>query len=260
MARNAMSKKEASKSNAQYPKIVSARVWQAAHDKLLRKEKAATHARDALAAERRRLPMVRIDKDYVFDGEAGPASLLDLFEGRSQLILYHFMFAPGVHGWPSAGCPGCSMFTDNVGHFALVYLHFRDTSFVLVSRAPIENIRRYKERMGWTLPLAGVNYFFRRIAAPDWLLMGGRCLTVIVTGSNKCGGRDGNETQWIGTSGAHCGGSRSVFDERAFCEADDFARVCRDHGLSPKVGAPDLERRRLRQQIHNGTTAASTLR
>ena len=82
--------------------------------------------------------------------------------------------------------------------------------------------------------LAGVNYFFRRIAAPDWLLMGGRCLTVIVTGSNKCGGRDGNETQWIGTSGAHCGGSRSVFDERAFCEADDFARVCRDHGLSPK--------------------------
>ena len=108
--------------------------------------------------------------------------------------------------------------------------------------------------------LAGVNYFFRRIAAPDWLLMGGRCLTVIVTGSNKCGGRDGNETQWIGTSGAHCGGSRSVFDERAFCEADDFARVCRDHGLSPKVGAPDLERRWLRQQIHNGTTAASTLR
>jgi predicted dithiol-disulfide oxidoreductase (DUF899 family) len=152
MARNAMSKKEASKSNAQYPKIVSARVWQAAHDKLLRKEKAATHARDALAAERRRLPMVRIDKDYVFDGEAGPASLLDLFEGRGQLILYHFMFAPGVHGWPSAGCPGCSMFTDNVGHFALVHLHFRDTSFVLVWRAPIENIRRYKERMGWTLP------------------------------------------------------------------------------------------------------------
>src|SRR5205809_2304542 len=87
------------------PRIVSPVEWQAAHEKLLAKEKAATRARDALAAERRRLPMVRIDREYVFDGPDGKASLLDLFEGRNQLILYHFMFAPGVDGWPEAGCP-----------------------------------------------------------------------------------------------------------------------------------------------------------
>jgi predicted dithiol-disulfide oxidoreductase (DUF899 family) len=89
------------------PKIVSPAEWQAAHENLLAQEKAATRARDALAAKRRRQPMVRIDKDYVFEGPHGKARLLDLFEGRRQLILYHFMFAPGVHGWPAAGCPGC---------------------------------------------------------------------------------------------------------------------------------------------------------
>ena len=130
--------------------IVSPAEWQAAHEELLAKEKTATRERDALAAERRRLPMVRIDKDYVFEGPQGKASLLDLFEGRHQLILYHFMFAPGVEGWPSAGCPGCSMFVDQVGHLA--HLHARDTSFVLVSRAPLANLEAYKKRMGWTIP------------------------------------------------------------------------------------------------------------
>jgi len=132
------------------PQIVSAAEWRPAREKLLVKEKAATRARDALAAERRRLPMVRVDKDYVFEGECGKASLLDLFEGRRQLILYHFMFAPGVCGWPSAGCEGCSMYVDNVGD--LSHLHARDTSLVLVSRAPLQNILRYKKRMGWTIP------------------------------------------------------------------------------------------------------------
>jgi predicted dithiol-disulfide oxidoreductase (DUF899 family) len=132
------------------PKIVSPAEWQAARDDLLLKEKAATHARDALAAERRRLPMVRIEKSYVFEGPEGRASLLDLFEGRRQLIVYHFMFAPGVDGWPEAGCPGCSMFVDQVGHLA--HLHARDTSFALVSRAPLANLERYRERMGWTIP------------------------------------------------------------------------------------------------------------
>ena len=94
--------------------------------------------------------MVEIDKAYVFEGPEGEATLLDLFEGRRQLILYHFMFAPGVDGWPSAGCDGCSMVVDNVGHLA--HLHARDTSFVLVSRAPIANIESYRERMGWTVP------------------------------------------------------------------------------------------------------------
>ena len=86
-----------------FPKIVSQKVWQAAHNKLLAKEKAATHARDALAAERRRQPMVEIEKEYVFEGPEGKVALLDLFEGRRQLIVYHFMFAPGVDGWPEAG-------------------------------------------------------------------------------------------------------------------------------------------------------------
>jgi predicted dithiol-disulfide oxidoreductase (DUF899 family) len=134
----------------QLPQVVSASEWQAARDALLIKEKQATRARDALAAERRRLPMVRTEKDYVLDGPQGAARLLDLFDERRQLILYHFMFAPGVDGWPDAGCDGCSMFVDNVGHLA--HLHARDTSFVLVSRAPLENIERYRRRMGWTVP------------------------------------------------------------------------------------------------------------
>src|SRR5262249_55560076 len=92
------------------PPVVSAEEWQAARDAFLVKEKEFTHARDALAAERRRLPMARVEKSYTFKGPNGPAALLDLFEGRHQLLLYHFMFAPGVNGWPSAGCPGCSSF------------------------------------------------------------------------------------------------------------------------------------------------------
>jgi predicted dithiol-disulfide oxidoreductase (DUF899 family) len=129
--------------------VVSPDAWQAALDELRVNEKAATRARDALAAERRRLPVVRIEKDYVFEGPDGPASLVDLFNGRRQLIVYHFMFASGVEGWPSAGCTGCSMFADNVGN--LVHLYARNTSFALVSRAPLANIEPYKKRMGWTM-------------------------------------------------------------------------------------------------------------
>jgi predicted dithiol-disulfide oxidoreductase (DUF899 family) len=132
------------------PSIVPQAQWHAAHERLLRKEKAATRARDALAAERRRQPMVEIEKDYRFEGPDGTASLLDLFEGHRQLIIYHFMFAPGVDGWPEAGCPGCSFFVDQIGHLA--HLHARDTSLVLVSRAPLANIQRYQRRMGWTVP------------------------------------------------------------------------------------------------------------
>ena len=132
------------------PRIVSAAEWQAARDSLLIKEKAATRARDALAAERRRLPMVRIDKDYVFEGPDGKVSLVGLFAGRRQLIIYHFMFAPGVEGWPAAGCPGCSFFVDQIGHLA--HLRARETSFCLVSRALLANIERYEKRMGWTIP------------------------------------------------------------------------------------------------------------
>jgi predicted dithiol-disulfide oxidoreductase (DUF899 family) len=132
------------------PPVVSPAEWQAAHEKLLAKEKAATHARDALAAERRRQPMMRIDRQYVFEEPGGGRpSLLDLFEGRRQLLLYHFMFAPGVNGWPDAGCPGCSLFTDQVGNLA--HLRARDASMAWVSLAPLENIERYRKRMGWNI-------------------------------------------------------------------------------------------------------------
>jgi predicted dithiol-disulfide oxidoreductase (DUF899 family) len=133
------------------PPVVSQQEWEGAHEKLLAKEKQATRARDALAAERRRQPMVRIDKHYVFIGPNGKASMLDLFEGRRQLIVYRFMFAPGAPGWPDAGCDGCSMFVDQVGHLA--HFHARDTTFALVSRAPFdEKIEPYRKRMGWSVP------------------------------------------------------------------------------------------------------------
>ena len=133
-----------------FPRIVSREEWQNARNEFLIKEKAATKARDALNAERRRLPMVRIEKDYVFEGPNGKVRLLDLFEGRRQLIIYHFMFAPGVDGWPSAGCPGCSMVTDHIG--PLEHLHARDTSLALVSLGPLANLEAYKRRMGWKVP------------------------------------------------------------------------------------------------------------
>jgi predicted dithiol-disulfide oxidoreductase (DUF899 family) len=126
--------------------VVSPTEWQAARDALLAEEKDATRARDALAAKRRRLPLVRIEKDYVFAGPHGETALPDLFEGRRQLLLYHFMFGPNQE----AGCDGCSMFIDQVGHPA--HLHARDTSFAIVSRAPIAKIEPYRQRMGWTTP------------------------------------------------------------------------------------------------------------
>jgi predicted dithiol-disulfide oxidoreductase (DUF899 family) len=129
----------------QLPPIVSPSEWQAALDRLRVKEKAATRARDALAAERRRLPRVAFDKDYRFAGPDGPLRLPDLFEGRRQLIVYHFMLEPG--GEP---CSGCSFFTDNIGHLA--HLHARDTAFALVSRAPQAEIAALKARMGWAIP------------------------------------------------------------------------------------------------------------
>jgi predicted dithiol-disulfide oxidoreductase (DUF899 family) len=128
------------------PDVVSAEEWEAAHEELLAKEKAQMRAGDALAAKRRRLPMVEIEKEYEFKGPGGKASLLDLFEGRPQLILYHFMYGPSS----DHGCDGCSMFVDNLGH--LSHLRTRDTSFALVSRAPLEKLQAFKQRMDWDAP------------------------------------------------------------------------------------------------------------
>jgi predicted dithiol-disulfide oxidoreductase (DUF899 family) len=129
------------------PPIVSPQEWQAAREELLVKEKEVTRARDALAAQRRRMPRMAVEKDYRFEGPNGPASLLDLFEGRRQLIVYRFFYEPGVVGWPEAGCPGCSMVADQVAHPA--HLNARDTTLAFVSRAPQPNIERWKARMGW---------------------------------------------------------------------------------------------------------------
>jgi predicted dithiol-disulfide oxidoreductase (DUF899 family) len=130
--------------------IVSAQEWESAREELLVKEKELTRARDALAAERRRMPRMAVEKDYRFEGPNGPASLLDLFEGRRQLVVYRFFYEPGVAGWPESGCPGCSFGADQVGHLA--HLNARDTTLAYVSRAPQENIERYKARMGWERP------------------------------------------------------------------------------------------------------------
>jgi len=129
------------------PEIVDRAEWQAARERPLATEKGATRARDARAAERRRQPAVEYAADYAFEGADGEASLLDLFEGRRQLIVYHFMFQEGVEGWPDAGCEGCTMFVDQVGHLA--HFHARDTSFALVSRGPIAKLQAYRKRMGW---------------------------------------------------------------------------------------------------------------
>ncbi|MFW7341649.1 DUF899 domain-containing protein [Pollutimonas sp. H1-120] len=129
------------------PPVVSPEAWQAAHGQMLEKEKAMTRARDALAAERRRMPWMAVDKGYEFIGPQGKASLLDLFEGRRQLIVYRAFFEPGVHGWPDHACIGCSLGADQVSNLA--HLHARDTTLAYASRAPQADIARLKARMGW---------------------------------------------------------------------------------------------------------------
>ena len=203
------------------PPVVSAAEWRRAHDALMAKEKAATRARDALAAERRRQPMVRIEKTYVFESAKGNVSLVDLFQGRRQLIVYHFMFGPGAHGWPDSGCPGCSMFVDQVGHLA--HLNARDVSFALVSIAPLAKIETYRKRMGWNIPWAssaasdfnrdfgmttdqgekhGLSVFLR-----DGGKRGGACET-----AQRCGGR--RARRWRSPLGPGSRGGASGFSPR----------------------------------------------
>ena len=130
------------------PQVVSRDEWLTARKELLAKEKAATRARDALSTDRRRLPMVRVEKDYVFEGSDGEAGLLDLFDGRRQLIVGHFMFDPS---WDD-GCPSCSAGADEIAPGLLAHLDVRDTRLVQVSRAPLAKIEDYKARRGWTFP------------------------------------------------------------------------------------------------------------
>jgi predicted dithiol-disulfide oxidoreductase (DUF899 family) len=131
------------------PPVVSVDEWETARQQMLVKEKAFTHARDALAAERRRMPWMEIKKAYEFEGPNGKVSLLDLFEGRRQLVLYRAFFEPGVLGWPDHACRGCSLGADQVAH--LSHLNQRDTTLVYASRAPQADIARLKSRMGWEM-------------------------------------------------------------------------------------------------------------
>src|SRR2546428_10843555 len=130
--------RETEASEMNHPKIVSAQEWEAARQQLLVKEKELTRARDALAAERRRMPWLAVEKEYEFDGPQGKASLLDLFDGRRQSIIYRDFFEPGVHGWPDHACVGCSMVADHVGHLA--HLNARHTTLELCYPAPQADI------------------------------------------------------------------------------------------------------------------------
>ena len=126
--------------------------WLAARLELLRDEKALTRQSDAIAARRQALPWVRVDKDYRFDTEAGPATLADLFQGRSQLLVYHFMFGPDYQ----AGCPSCSAIADGFGG-SVIHLANHDVTLTAVSRAPLAKLQAYKQRMGWTFPWASAH-------------------------------------------------------------------------------------------------------
>jgi len=130
------------------PPVVTRDEWREARRRLLAQEKEATRARDALNAERRRLPMVRIGQEYVFEGPQGQATLADLFGGRRQLIIQHVMFGPD---WDAA-CPGCTASVDELSDGVLTHLASRDTAFVLVSRAPLAKLQAYAASRGWTVP------------------------------------------------------------------------------------------------------------
>ena len=132
-------------------KIGTREEWLAARVELLEREKDLTRRSDELARHRAELPWVPVEKEYVFGTDGGPKTLAELFEGRSQLLLYHFMFGPTVDGWPQAGCPGCSYTADSLDG-SVLHLAHRDVTFVAVSRAPLERLNAYKQRMGWSFP------------------------------------------------------------------------------------------------------------
>src|SRR6266567_1536710 len=129
-------------------KVATREEWLAARKDLLAKEKDLTRRRDALNIERRNLPMVEIEKDYVFDGPNGAAHLIDMFDDRAQLIVYHFMFDPE---WED-GCPSCTAGIDELSPGFFEHLHVRDTSYAMVSRAPLAKLERWKAKKGWDIP------------------------------------------------------------------------------------------------------------
>jgi predicted dithiol-disulfide oxidoreductase (DUF899 family) len=150
-----------------HPPVVTPEEWEAARGALLVKEKAHTRARDALAAERRRMPWMAVDKDYAFEGPGGAMRLLDLFAGRRQLIVYRAFFESDVFGWPDHACRGCSLGADQVSNLA--HLNARDTTLVYASRAPQTDIARVKARMGWEMPWVTItDDFDKDFGVDEW--------------------------------------------------------------------------------------------
>ncbi|SPM26778.1 Predicted dithiol-disulfide oxidoreductase, DUF899 family [Mycobacterium terramassiliense] len=153
--------------NMQAPPLVSAQDWETARRQLLVKEKELSRARDALAAQRRRMPWLPVDKPYQFDGPDGRVTLLDLFAGRRQLIVYRAFFEPGVEGWPDHACRGCSMIADHIGNLA--HLNARNTTLVFASRGGQPDIARVKARMGWHMPWYTItDDFDRDFGVDEW--------------------------------------------------------------------------------------------
>ena len=235
-----------------YPEVVTREEWLAARKRLLAAEKAATRSRDALNAERRRLPMVRIDKEYVFEGPEGKVTLAGLFGDSRQLIVQHVMFDPD---WDAA-CPGCTASIDEVADGMLAHVRSRDTAFVLVSRAPLAKLQKYQASKGWTVPWysshgSDFNYDFRATLdrsigqleynyRPEPEIVSGDTASAEVPGLS-CFLRDGDDifhtysTYARGTDGL--GGSYSLLDLTALGRQEDWeepkGRAPRLHGADP---------------------------
>jgi len=235
-----------------YPEVVTREEWLAARKRLLATEKEHTRSRDALNAERRRLPMVRIDKEYVFEGPEGKVTLAGLFGDSRQLIVQHVMFDPD---WDAA-CPGCTASIDEVADGMLAHVRSRDTAFVLVSRAPLAKLQKYQAAKGWTVPWysshgSDFNYDFQATLdrsipqleynyRPEPEIVSGDTASAEVPGLS-CFLRDGDDifhtysTYARGTDGL--GGSYSLLDLTALGRQEDWeepkGRAPRLHGADP---------------------------
>ena len=235
-----------------YPEVVTREEWLAARKRLLATEKEHTRSRDALNAERRRLPMVRIDKEYVFEGPEGKVTLAGLFGDSRQLIVQHVMFDPD---WDAA-CPGCTASIDEVADGMLAHVRSRDTAFVLVSRAPLAKLQKYQAAKGWTVPWysshgSDFNYDFQATLdrsfpqleynyRPEPEIVSGDTTSAEVPGLS-CFLRDGDNifhtysTYARGTDGL--GGSYSLLDLTALGRQEDWeepkGRAPRLHGADP---------------------------
>jgi predicted dithiol-disulfide oxidoreductase (DUF899 family) len=232
------------------PDVVSREDWLAARTRLLTAEKEATRARDALNAERRRLPMVRIDKEYRLTGPAGPAVLGDLFGGARQLIVQHVMFDPD---WDAA-CSGCTAGVDELSDAMLAHLRSRDTEYVLVSRAPLAKLQDYQARQGWTVPWyssygSDFNHDFQATLTADQPVYNYRARPDMVADEgaseevpgNSCFLREGGDIYHTYSTWARgtdiLGSSYSMLDLTALGRQEDWeepkGRAPRLHGADP---------------------------